>query len=92
MIRDHRISCRRHNRGEVGHTIEQSIIKAVRGLPPEKQQELLEHANRLRDESTRKKPFKSIKGMLAGRGISISAEGIDQVHREMWNDFPREDI
>jgi hypothetical protein len=33
-------------------TLEQSIIEAVRSLPPDKQKELLEHANRLREDTT----------------------------------------
>ncbi len=73
-------------------TIEQTLIEAVRSLPPEKQQELLEHANRLRSEPEFRKSFKSIKDLWAGMGISISAEEIDEMRREMWKDFPREDI
>ena len=72
-------------------TIEQSLIEAVRSLPPEKQQELLEHANRLREHAAAE-PRKSGKGLWAGMGISLSAEDIDEVRREMWKDFPREDI
>jgi hypothetical protein len=32
--------------------------------------------------------------MLAGlwEGVSISAEDIDEVRREVWKNFPREDI
>jgi hypothetical protein len=52
----------------------------------------LSHATRLRDEAAPKKPFRSIKGILAGRGISVSAEDIDGARREMWKNFPREDI
>ena len=73
-------------------SVEQAILEAVRSLPVDKQQEILTHATRLLDETTTKKPFKSIEGILAGRGISISAEDIDEIRREMWKDFPREDI
>ena len=73
-------------------TIEQSLIEAVRSLPPAKQQELLEHANRLRTEPAPIQPRKSGKGLWAGMGISISAEEIDEMRRERWKDFPREDI
>lgn len=73
-------------------SVEQAILEAVRSLPVDKQQEVLSHATRLRDEATPKKPFKSIKGILAGRGISISAEEIEEARREMWKNFPREDI
>lgn len=67
-------------------------MEAVKSLPPEKQQELLEHANRLREESAPRQPRESIKGLWADMGISISAEEIDEMRREMWKDFPREDI
>jgi hypothetical protein len=73
-------------------SFEQAILDAVRSLPFEKQQEILSHANRLRLEAAPKKTFRSIKGILAGRGISVSAEDINEARREMWKNFPREDI
>jgi hypothetical protein len=73
-------------------SVEQAILDAVRLLPFDKQQEVLSHATRLRDEAAPKKPFRSIKGILAGRGISVSAKDIDEARREMWKNFPREDI
>jgi hypothetical protein len=72
-------------------TLEQSLIEAVRALPPEKQQELLEHANRLRNASP-KKPRKSGRGLWADLNISLSAEDIDEARREMWKNFPRDDF
>jgi hypothetical protein len=44
-------------------TIEQSLIEAVRSLPPDKQQELLEHANRLRADPSSVQPRESGKGL-----------------------------
>lgn len=73
-------------------SIEQAILEAVRALPAEKQQEILSHATRLRDESTAGKPFKSIKGLWADLGISLSAEELEVNQREMWKNFPRQDI
>lgn len=73
-------------------TVEQAILDAVRSLPLDKQQELLSHANRLRDEAAPQRPFRSIKGLLSGRGISISAEDIDEVRSTMWKNFPSKDI
>jgi hypothetical protein len=40
----------------------------------------------------KKKPFKSVKGLWAGLGVSLSAEEIDQNQRDMWKGFPSEDI
>jgi hypothetical protein len=54
-------------------TLEQSRIEAARARPPEKQQDLLEHANRLRKVSP-KKPRKSGRGLWADLDISLSAE------------------
>jgi hypothetical protein len=72
-------------------SLEQAILEAVRALPAEKQQEVLSHAARLRAEATKKRPFKSVKGLWAGLGISLSAGEIEENQREMWSNFPRED-
>ncbi|HTU46138.1 MAG TPA: hypothetical protein VMF91_13810 [Bryobacteraceae bacterium] len=71
-------------------TLEQSIMKAVRSLPPDKQQELLDRARRLGAESHSTKPFKNVRGLWADLGVSVSAEDIDEVRREMWKGFPRD--
>lgn len=73
-------------------SVEQAILEAVRSLPADQQQEILNHATRLRDESAPRKPFKSIKGLWADLGVSLSAEEIDANQREMWKNFPREDV
>ena len=73
-------------------SLEQAILEAVRTLPAEKQQEVLNHAVRLRLEAGSKVPFKSVKGLWADLGISLSAEEIEANQREMWRNFPREDI
>jgi hypothetical protein len=36
--------------------------------------------------------LKSVKGLWADLGISISAKAIDEARHEMWGNFPREDI
>lgn len=62
------------------------------GLPPDKQQELLSHASSLRQQARPSQPFKSVRGLWSDLGISLSAEEIDDSQREMWKNFPREDI
>jgi hypothetical protein len=57
-------------------TIEQSLIEAVRSLPPEKQRELLEHARRLLSNQT-------TKSLWAGLEVSISVEDREEVRREV---------
>lgn len=73
-------------------TLEQSILEVVRTLPPEKQQEILVHAERLRSESSVLKPRWSGKGLWAGLNITLTAEEIEENQREMWKDFPRSDV
>jgi hypothetical protein len=73
-------------------SVEQALLEVVRELPPDKQQELLSHANSLRQATRPKKPFKSVKGLWSDLGISPSAEEIKENQREMWKNFPREDI
>ena len=76
----------------VSMSVEHAILEAVRELPAEKQQEILSYATRLRQEAASKKPYKSIKGLWADLGISLSAEEIEENQREIWKNFPREDI
>jgi hypothetical protein len=73
-------------------SLEQAILDAVRALPVEKQQELLSHAARLRDESVKKKPFKSVRGLWADLGVSLSASEIEEHQWDMWKNFPRDDV
>jgi hypothetical protein len=73
-------------------SVEEAILEALRALPADKQQELLNHANRLRQAAAPKKPSKSVRGLWSDLGISLSAEEIEQNQREMWKDFPRSEI
>jgi hypothetical protein len=77
-------------------SIEEVILKTVRELPPKSQQEILDHALRLRDEQGRepghRAPRLVIKGVAQGLGPVPTAEDIDAVRREEWKNFPREDV
>jgi hypothetical protein len=73
-------------------SLEQAILEAVRTLPPDKQREIYDHAARLRAETAKKPPFKTIEGLWADLGISLSAEEIEEDQREMWRNFPRDDF
>jgi hypothetical protein len=73
-------------------SLEQAILEVVRALPSEKQQEILSHATRLREETAEKKPFKSVRGLWADLGVSISVDEIEENRREMSKGFPRQDI
>jgi len=73
-------------------TLEQSIIEAVQTLSPEKQREILAHAEKLRVDSQVLKPRWSGKGLWADLNITLTAEDLDENQREMWKSFPRDDI
>lgn len=73
-------------------TLEQSILNAVRALPPEKQAEVLKIAESLKQDTGAKRPRKSGRGLWADLGISLSAEDIDEARKEMWGNFPRSDV
>ena len=73
-------------------SVEHAILEVVQSLPTDKQVDILRHVTRLRDEAVPKQPFESIKGLWADLGISLSAAEIDEARREMWKDFPKEDI
>jgi hypothetical protein len=73
-------------------SVEEAILEAFRALPADKQQELLNHANRLRQATPPVKPLKSVRGLWSDLGINLSAEEIEENQREMWKNFPRSDI
>jgi hypothetical protein len=73
-------------------SLEQAILEIIHALPPDKQREVFDYAASLRTESTKKPPFRSIEGLWAHLGISLSAEEIEENQREVWRNFPREDI
>ena len=70
------------------------LAAMARQLSPVDRARLIEQvAASLADEEPTgesKKPKKSLYGMW--KGVSISAEEIDEARREMWGNFPREDI
>lgn len=68
-------------------SLEQAILDAIRALPAQKQQEVLNHATRLREETKQSAPLRSIKGLWADLGISLSADEIEANRREMWKRF-----
>ena len=70
--------------------LEQSILEAVRRLPPEKQQEVLDHAQQLGRSTTAIRPRWNGKGLWADLNITLTAEEIDQNQREMWQNFVRD--
>ena len=72
--------------------IEQTVLEKLRALPPEKQQEVLDFVEFLEHKSLPKQPRRSLMGLCSDLGIHISEEDIDEARKEMWGNFPREDI
>jgi Protein of unknown function (DUF2281) len=72
--------------------IEQAILEKLRELPPEKQQEVLDFADFLRQKVTPSRPLKSVKGLWADLKVDITEEDISQARKEMWGNFPRDII
>ena len=53
-------------------------------LPEENQQEVIDFVSGVAPE------LKSLRGLWAGQGISISEAAIAEARKEMWGNFPRE--
>jgi hypothetical protein len=79
-----------------GITLEE-VVSYARKLPPLEKIRLIELIapeieQDLREGLHRKGPRRSLLGLCADLGPAPSAEDIDEVRREMWANFPREDI
>jgi len=71
-------------------TIEQAVLAAMRALPPDRQQTVLDFAEYLRAKSAPPADRPTALGLWADLGIDISDEDIAEARREMWGSFPRE--
>jgi hypothetical protein len=74
-------------------SVEEALVAKLRELPAEKQQEVLDFASFLAASGTRaRRKLKSLRGLWKGMGIDISAEDIAEARKEMWGNFPREEL
>lgn len=73
-------------------SIEQAVIEKLRTLPQDLQQQVLDFAEFLQQKSLPKRPRRSLKGLWADLGIDITEADIDEARREMWGNFPRENV
>ncbi|MEO1664063.1 MAG: hypothetical protein AAFU54_05465 [Chloroflexota bacterium] len=66
----------------------------IRQLSPDEQFELVsEVLSNLRQQQTMpRKPKRSLYGIAAHTGKAPSADEIDDARRDVWQNFPREDI
>jgi hypothetical protein len=70
--------------------LEQAILENFRLLSPEKQQEVLDFTEFLRQKTAAKHPRRSVKGLCADLNIHITEEDMAEARREMWGNFPKE--
>jgi hypothetical protein len=74
-------------------TIKEQIIQTLEQLTPEQQNSILQQIKRyVPDKVGGHVPKIAPYGALKDLGQAPSAEDIDEARREMWANFPREDI
>jgi len=71
-------------------TFEEKLLGKVRELSPEKQREVLEFVDSLKERGADKKPLRSLEGLWADFDIRVTEADIEEARREMWGSFPRE--
>jgi hypothetical protein len=71
-------------------TLEEAVLETLRELPVDKQQEVLDFAQYLKQKVVPKRPKRSLKGLCADLNIQITEEDIAEARQEMWGNFPRE--
>jgi len=71
-------------------TIEQQVLEKLRDLPPEKQKEVLDFVDFLKEKDGPKKPLRSLRGLWAYLILHILFDDFAQARREMWGNFPRD--
>lgn len=71
-----------------------NVLKMLRKLPPREQLRVITLALPEIEKGlgTKIRSRKSLRGLWKGLGPSISAKVIDEARREMWQNFPREDV
>jgi hypothetical protein len=69
--------------------IEQQVLEKLRDLPPEKQKEVLDFVDSLKEKDGPKKSRRSLLGLWADLNMHITDEDIAEARREMWGNFPR---
>jgi len=73
-------------------SLTEAILEKVRSLPPGRQQEVLDFVEFLQHKEGGTPRLRSPYGLWADLSPPITAEEIDAARREMWGNFPREDI
>lgn len=69
-----------------------TMVEQFEKLPPEKQLEVIDFIEFLAERARTKQPYPSLCGLWANLGFDITEEDIREARKEMWGNFPREDI
>ena len=71
-----------------------SVLEMLRKLPPRERRKVISQALPEIEQSLSDKPqpYHSLRGLWKDLHPAPSAGEIDEVRREVWKDFPREDI
>jgi hypothetical protein len=73
--------------------VEQAVLEKLRILSPDKQQEVLDFAEFLQQKQTTiKRPRRDWIGSASDLSVELTEKDIAEARREMWGNFPREDV
>jgi hypothetical protein len=73
--------------------VEQAVLEKLRILSPDKQQEVLDFAEFLQQKQTTiKRPRRDWIGSASDLSAELTEKDIAEARREMWENFPREDV
>lgn len=70
-------------------TIEQMVLEKLRGLPPERQKEVLQFVESMKPIEGGMKPLRSLEGLLEDLHVDITEEDIAEARREMFRNSSR---
>lgn len=71
-------------------TLQDAVIENMRDLPLDKQQEVLDFVHFLRHRVAAPRQRRSMKGLWTN--VHITNQDIADARRDMWGNFPREDV
>lgn len=71
-------------------TIEEQLLEKLRELSPDKQKEVLDFVDLLKEKSGAIQPLRSLRGIWKHLNCQVTSEDIDEARREMWGNFPRD--
>ena len=71
-------------------TIAEQVLEKLRDLPLEKQKEVLDFVDFLKEKNGKQEPLRSLRGLWADLNFHVTEEDIAEARREMWGNFPRD--